>query len=134
MDINKILIFGLPGSGKTTFAKRLVDNMDVAYFNADEIRRIFHDWDFSEEGRIRQVERMKKLCSMTDKTSVVEFVCPFNKYRKGYDIMIWMDTIKSGKFEDTNQMFEKPNLTDSLIHIKDYNYNDIIKTIISQLK
>ncbi len=134
MDIKKILIFGLPGSGKTTFAKKLIHNMDVAYFNADEIRRIFHDWDFSEEGRIRQVERMKKLCSMTDKTSVVEFVCPFNKYRKGYDIMIWMDTIKSGRFEDTNQMFEKPNLTDSLIHIKDYNYNYIIKTIISQLK
>jgi adenylylsulfate kinase len=134
VDIKKILVFGLPGSGKTTFTKKLVNNMDVAYFNADEIRRIFHDWDFSKEGRIRQVKRMEKLCSMTNKTSVVEFVCPFNKYRKGYDIMIWMDTIELSRFEDTNQMFEKPDLTESLIHIKDYNYDDVIKTIVPELK
>jgi len=134
VDIKKILVFGLPGSGKTTFTKKLVNNMDVAYFNADEIRRIFHDWDFSKEGRIRQVKRMEKLCSMTNKTSVVEFVCPFNKYRKGYDIMIWMDTIELSRFEDTNQMFEKPDLTESLIHVKDYNYDDVIKTIVPELK
>jgi len=134
VDIKKVLVFGLPGSGKTTFTKKLVNNMDVAYFNADEIRRIFHDWDFSKEGRIRQVKRMEKLCSMTNKTSVVEFVCPFNKYRKGYDIMIWMDTIELSRFEDTNQMFEKPDLTESLIHIKDYNYDDVIKTIVPELK
>jgi len=129
MDINKILIFGLPGSGKTTFAKRLVDNMDVAYFNADEIRRIFHDWDFSEEGRIRQVNRMEKLCKIADKTSVIEFVCPFDKYRKGYDVVIWMDTIDAGRYEDTNQMFEKPKSTDSLIHIKNYDYEDVIQRL-----
>lgn len=134
MDINKILIFGLPGSGKTTFAKKLVANMDVAHFNADEIRRIFHDWDFSEEGRIRQVDRMEKLCKIADKTSIIEFVCPFNKYRKGYDIAIWMDTIPSGRFEDTNQMFEKPENIDSLIHITNYNYDKVIRLLRTLLK
>ena len=134
MDINKILIFGLPGSGKTTFAKKLVTNMDVAHFNADEIRRIFHDWDFSEEGRIRQVDRMEKLCKIAGKTSIIEFVCPFNKYRKGYDIAIWMDTIQSGRFEDTNQMFEKPEDIDSLIHITNYNYDKVIRLLQTLLK
>jgi adenylate kinase family enzyme len=47
----KILIFGLPGSGKTTFAKKLVENKKIPHFNADDIRKLFEDWDFTENGR-----------------------------------------------------------------------------------
>ena len=47
LNSSKILVFGLPGSGKTTFARQLAVNM--AYFNADEIRKMFNDWDFSME-------------------------------------------------------------------------------------
>jgi adenylate kinase family enzyme len=45
----KILIFGLPGSGKSTFAKKLVEVKRYLTFNADDIRKLFEDWDFTEQ-------------------------------------------------------------------------------------
>jgi adenylylsulfate kinase-like enzyme len=128
----KILIFGLPGSGKTTFAKQLTADTDIPHFNADEIRAMFKDWDFSSTGRIRQVTRMIDLCTIANKTCVVDFVCPYNLYRKDYDITVWMNTIESGRFEDTNKIFEKPTHVD--YEIKDYNYDKIIKEIQNRLQ
>ena len=61
----KILVFGLPGAGKTTFAKRLIEGTNFAYFNADEVRGMFNDWDFSKEGRRRQAYRMLSLFYMS---------------------------------------------------------------------
>ena len=58
----KVLIFGLPNSGKTTLAKKLYEELKWSWFNADEVRKQFNDWDFSPEGRLRQALRMKKLC------------------------------------------------------------------------
>ena len=57
----KILIMGLPGSGKTTLAKKLVAMLNAVWLNADEVRKEHNDWDFSPEGRTRQAERMKRL-------------------------------------------------------------------------
>ena len=123
----KILVFGLPGAGKTTFAKRLIEGTNFAYFNADEVRGMFNDWDFSKEGRRRQAYRMLSLCRMVDKTSVVDFICPFNTDRDDYDVTVWMNTIKQGRFEDTNKMFEKPN--HCTFEIKNFKYDNIIKEI-----
>jgi len=123
----KILIFGLPGSGKTTFAKQLTTDTDIPHFNADEIRGMFKDWDFSQTGRIRQVTRMLDLCNIANKTCVVDFVCPYDLYRKDYDLTIWMNTIKSGRYGDTNKVFEKPHEVD--YEICNYDYSDIIKEI-----
>tara|TARA_B110000285_G_scaffold107966_1_gene122649 strand:- start:53 stop:439 length:387 start_codon:yes stop_codon:yes gene_type:complete len=123
----KILIFGLPGSGKTTFAKQLTANTDIPHFNADEIRGMFKDWDFSQPGRLRQVTRMLDLCNIANKTCVVDFVCPYDLYRKDYDLTIWMNTIESGRYGDTNKLFEKPREVD--YEICSYDYNDIIKEI-----
>lgn len=128
----KILVFGLPGSGKTTFAKQLTKDTDIPHFNADEVRGLFKDWDFTERGRLRQAIRMEDLCQIAGKSAVVDFVCPFNLYRKNYDLTIWMNTIEAGRFEDTNKMFEKPNQVD--YEIKDYNYAHIIKEIQDRLE
>ena len=121
----RILIFGLPGSGKTTFAKKL--SARHAYFNADEVRRMFNDWDFSMEGRTRQAQRMACLSSLAEGSAIIDFVCPFDEDRHEYDVKIWMNTIKEGRFKDTNKMFEKPS--HCTFEIKDYNYENIIKEI-----
>jgi adenylylsulfate kinase len=129
--MKKILVFGLPGSGKSTFAQKLVKDKPFAYFNADEIRKIFSDWDFTEKGRIRQAMRMSELARIAGKTSVIDFVCPYDYLRKHFDITIFMNTINKGRFEDTNKMFEKPLKVD--FEIKDFNYDNIIKEIHDRL-
>lgn len=109
----KILIMGLPGSGKTTLAKHLVPMYNAVWLNADQVRKDADDWDFSEEGRKRQSLRMAKLAEEArdnNRNVVADFVCPTEETRKqfGADYMIWMDTIKEGRFEDTNKMFVPP--------------------------
>jgi adenylylsulfate kinase len=127
----KILVFGLPGSGKTTFAKKLVEGKKISHFNADNIRKLFEDWDFTDIGRRRQANRMMTMCDLAVNHVVVDFVCPYNLYRKNYDITVWMNTIKSGRFDDTNKIFEQPKKVD--FKITNFNYDNIIKEIHDRL-
>ena len=122
-----ILIFGLPGSGKSTFASNLCEGMDVAYFNGEVIRDMFNEKKFTEQDRIDQVIRMEKLCNMTKKHCVVDFVCPYDQFRNFYDVKIFINTIESGRYDDTNKVFEKPDKVD--YEINNYNYGNIIKEI-----
>lgn len=113
----KILIFGLPGSGKTTLAKPFADLIGGVHLNADIVRTSYDDWDFSPEGRMRQAQRMKHLADgvvMAGKIAVADFVCPTYMSRSEFnaDYTVWMDTIKEGRFEDTNALFEKPDDVD----------------------
>ena len=132
----KILVMGLPGAGKTTLSKFLVEELNAAWLNADEIRKKFNDWDFSEEGRIRQAKRMKDLSDnylSQGKNVVADFICPTPKTRQDFnaDFIIWMDTIKSCKFEDTNVMFVPPDNYDLRVTSKDAS--EWTKKIISKL-
>lgn len=113
----KILIFGLPGSGKTTLAKPLAELLGGVHINADEVRTQYNDWDFTPEGRMRQAMRMKYLSDgvvKAGKIVVTDFVAPTKQARDefGADYTIWMNTIDAGRFEDTNKMFVKPDPAD----------------------
>ena len=109
----KILIFGLPGSGKTTLAKPFAELIGGVHINADAVREAYDDWDFTPEGRMRQAQRMRHLSDgvvMAGKIAVADFVCPTEAARAEFDpdYTVWMDTIEKGRFEDTNAMFEQP--------------------------
>lgn len=113
----KILICGLPGSGKTTLAKLLVPMFNAVWLNADEVRKQADDWDFTDEGRVRQANRMKDLANEAvskNRIVIADFICPTEQTRKdfGADYTIWMNTIKEGRFEDTNKMFQEPSMVD----------------------
>ena len=104
---------GLPGSGKTTLATELVPLLNAKWLNADKVRAEYNDWDFSEEGRVRQANRMRDLANKLKEEGnyvVSDFFCPTREARKlfGADYTIWMDTIEKGRFDYTNQMFVKP--------------------------
>lgn len=114
-----ILVIGLPGSGKTTFAKKLYDviktkDIAVNLHNADDIRKQNDDWDFSFEGRRRQAMRMRDLANEDKRNNVIticDFVCPLETFRKMFmnPIIVWMNTIDKSQYEDTNKMFREPS-------------------------
>ena len=135
-----ILIMGLPGAGKTTLANELaltIKNKNIKRLNADEIRTEANDWDFSRAGRIRQSIRMSEqaLKFKQEKFIVIaDFVCPTPETRSQFpaDYIIWVDTIKKGRFEDTNQMFVKPDKYD--FHVTTKNAKEWSLKITEKLK
>lgn len=111
---------GLPGSGKTWLAERLQKYLDCAWYNADKVREMANDWDFSEDARIRQARRMTNIADYEKgcgRTVICDFICPTELTRFIYDadITIWMNTIVAGRFLDTNKMFEDPVNFDYII-------------------
>jgi adenylylsulfate kinase len=114
---------GISGAGKTTLAQKIVEklteaNQEVKWFNADNIRSLFDDWDFSYEGRMRQAHRMADHADSAAKNgriAIVDFICPTEEFRATFhknrpsDLIIWMDRTKSSKYKDTDALFEAPS-------------------------
>lgn len=111
----RILICGLPGSGKSTLANRLQEILGNAVVtNADEVRTKFKDWDFTLEGRGRQMKRMQDYVRKSvakGNYGIADFVCPTNELREKFmpEYVVWMNTIQEGRYEDTNKLFENPS-------------------------
>jgi hypothetical protein len=145
MSPKRILVMGLPGSGKTYFSERLKKYLEdfsnirhmswermsqyemepkhwsakVDWFNADDVRKRYNDWDFSKEGRIRQSLRMFDFAIRSTGDFVIcDFVAPLPEMRNNFkaDWVIWIDTIDQGRFEDTNKAFIPPTVYDFRIN------------------
>jgi adenylylsulfate kinase len=119
-----ILIMGLPGSGKTTLAEQLAPMLNAKRLNADEVRKEANDWDFSEEGRKRQAKRMSDFAIKLKEQGfnvVADFICPTPEARNLFpaNYVVWVDTIKEGRFDDTNKMFIKPEKFDFHVTTQD---------------
>jgi len=115
----KILVMGLSGSGKTTLADELQRVSRFPRINADKVRAEYNDWDFSNEGRLRQARRLKKLSEKYAR-SITDFIAPTEEIRKIFkaDITIWMDTVSKSKYEDTDKVFEIPTTYDYRVTTK----------------
>ena len=118
------------GSEKQTVAntRRLVPLLKAAWYNADTVRKLANDWDFSEKGRVRQADRMRTFADFEKSKGrfvVCDFICPTKEARTSFsaDIVIWMNTIKKGRFEDTNKLFQEPEKVD--FQIKSWNHHNI---------
>ena len=128
---------GLPGAGKTTLADALAKKIKVKRLNADEVRKEANDWDFSEEGRNRQAKRMSDLAlklKNEDNNVIADFICPTPEARKLFpaDYIVWVDTIKAGRFDDTNKMFVKPDKYD--FHVTSQDAKNWASKILKEIK
>ena len=117
--MKKILVMGLPGVGKTTFAKELAPKLQAVHLNADEIRKeINKDLGFSEADRIEQARRMGVLSDIVCRSgnfAIADFVCPTHKTRKAFGsncFLIWVDRVPCRDFPDTTKMFVPPSQFD----------------------
>ena len=134
----KILIFGLPGAGKTWLAQKLYQLLpNCAWYNADKIREMANDWDFTPEGRMRQATRMRNIANFekeSDRWVICDFVCPTQHTRDLFDAdySIWVDTISEGRFEDTNKMFEIPAMFD--YHVNHWYSDAEIESLAEHIK
>lgn len=140
---NRVLICGLPNSGKTTFAKFLIKQYQDNYtpylwLNGDEVRKQNNDWDFSLNGRLRQTVRMCNLANgANDRDVIIDYVCPLEEYR--YKIspnyLVYIKTEDYTPYENTKQLFEEPINANLIIYKKECieeEANNLYKILISK--
>ena len=136
-----IQIIGLPGSGKTTLAEELAYRINAIHLNADYVRSTVNsDLGFELPDRIEHARRLGEMARMLSgqgHTVVVDFICPTQETRDAFgtpDVLIWMNTIKEGRFEDTNRMFVAPKQYDTIFNDHDLNAKEKAQLIIKRFR
>lgn len=132
--IHKIYwLTGQPGAGKTELAKLLFaqlssinKNRKVVVIDGDDIRSLYHNTDYSIQGRRLNVEFVQKLCSFliqNDITPIVCMVSPFACQRHsfiskndGVEIYVHCNEIR-GRENYHVDYYEKPILNSKSIQI-----------------
>ena len=127
---------GLPGAGKTYLAERLYKPLNCAWYNADRVREMANDWEFSPTARLRQARRMSNIANFeieNGRSVICDFVCPLKETREIFDAdcTVWVNTIDQGRFEDTNRLFEPPKDVQFTIthHMKDKEIIELANSI-----
>lgn len=118
----RVLIFGLPGTGKTSLAKQIIRRIPCLYLNGDLVRKACNDKDFSNKGRVNQARRMRALAGMANRMPVIaDFVCPTHQTRRIFnaDFSVWMNTATRCQYKNTNKIFQAPKKADVVITTKD---------------
>jgi adenylate kinase family enzyme len=133
-----IQIIGLPGSGKTTLATALKERINAIHLNADYVRATVNsDLGFTIEDRIEHARRLGEMARMLDgqgQIVIVDFICPTELTRAAFgkpDILVWVDRIREGRFEDTNKMWEEPEKFDARIPA-DYTVKEEVDYLIKK--
>lgn len=78
-------ITGNMGAGKTTLALPLAERMGAVLLDGDLVRAAVRDWDMTEEGRRRQVDRVASLAFMLSEQGfpvVVSVIAPYLDQRR----------------------------------------------------
>lgn len=129
-----IQIIGLPGSGKTTLAEKLKSRVKAIHLNADAVRATINsDLGFSISDRVENARRLGEMARLINSQGVdviVDFVCPTEQTREAFgkpDILIWMNTISEGRFENTNAIWQEPENFD--LQITEFNDSNVDKVM-----
>ena len=90
-----------------------------------------------EEGRVRQAKRMAEAALKLKAEGhyvIADFIAPTPEARNLFpaDFIVWVDTIKKGRFEDTNQMFVNPKNFD--FHVTTQDAKNWATKIIEEIK
>lgn len=133
-----IQIIGLPGAGKTTLAKALMEHIDAVHLNADQVRSDLNkDLKFSPEDRqenSRRLGAVARLLKAQGRVVIVDFVCPTEKTRKAFgkpDLLIWADRLFESRYGDTNDIWVNPTEWDVRLTL-DMTLEDAIELIIQK--
>jgi adenylylsulfate kinase len=122
---------GQPGAGKTTLAKGLMNRLSLVNFihvDGDDIRDIFQNKDYSENGRRQNIQRAQDIAQFLNakKNSViVSLVSPYKDQRDNFkqnpnvvEIYVHTDEIR-GREQFHVQNYEPP--TENFIEINTTN-------------